>query len=208
MMLVAITLISVVLAAIMSAIAWRASREERRRADARIAALAAEIRDEPVRLATPTTSSDLFVAPASTSVARYATVVAAGLLVCASIGALAVLTSRSGGLRANPSNLSNPLELLALGHERDGDRLTVRGVIRNPGTSGETYKLTAVVLLFSRDGAFLASGRAAVAAPDLGPGRESTFIVTVPDAGAVGRYRVSFRTDDRVVPHVDRRKST
>ena len=34
---------------------------------------------------------------------------------------------------------------------------------------------------------------------------EATFVVTVPGAGAVDRYRVSFRTDDRIVPHVDRR---
>ena len=31
------------------------------------------------------------------------------------------------------------------------------------------------------------------------------FIVTVPHAGEVGRYRVSFRSDDRIVPHVDHR---
>ena len=36
-------------------------------------------------------------------------------------------------------------------------------------------------------------------------GGESPFVVTVPGAADVGRYRVSFRTDDRVVPHIDRR---
>jgi hypothetical protein len=69
-------------------------------------------------------------------------------------------------------------------------------------------RLTAVVLVFNRDGGFLASGRAVVESPALEPGGESTFVVTVRDAGDVARYRVSFRTDDRVVPHVDRREQT
>jgi hypothetical protein len=51
----------------------------------------------------------------------------------------------------------------------------------------------------------VASGRAAIDGSALGPGAESTFVVTLPGAGDVGRYRVSFRTGDRVVSHVDRR---
>jgi hypothetical protein len=99
-----------------------------------------------------------------------------------------------------------PLELVALGHDRDSDRLTVRGVVRNPASGAPVERLTAVVFAFNADGGFLASGRAIIdASSALRPGGESTFVVTVPGAGAVGRYRVSFRTDDRVVPHVDRR---
>jgi len=45
-----------------------------------------------------------------------------------------------------------------------------------------------------------------VESPALVPGGESRFIVSVPSAADVGRYRVSFRTDDRVVAHVDRRE--
>jgi hypothetical protein len=30
-------------------------------------------------------------------------------------------------------------------------------------------------------------------------------VITIPGMADVGRYRVSFRTDDGVVPHVDRR---
>jgi hypothetical protein len=98
-----------------------------------------------------------------------------------------------------------PLELVALGHERDSDGLTVRGVLRNPPTGAEVSHLSAVVLLFNRNGGYLASGRAAVQAATLGPGGETTFVVTVPDAPDVDRYRVSFRTDHDVVPHVDHR---
>jgi hypothetical protein len=61
------------------------------------------------------------------------------------------------------------------------------------------------VFLFNRDGAFLASGRMPVQSSTLVPGGETAFVVTVPGASDVGRYRVSFRTDDRIVPHVDRR---
>jgi hypothetical protein len=94
---------------------------------------------------------------------------------------------------------------VALGHERDGDRLTVRGVVRMPSGSG-IDRLTAVVFLYSRDGGFLASGRAAVESAANGLSGEGTFIVSVPGADEVGRYRVSFRSDDKVVPHVDRRE--
>jgi len=97
-----------------------------------------------------------------------------------------------------------PLELVALGHERAGDQLTVRGTVRNPsGTAMD--RLTAVVLLLTPEGDLLTSGNAAIDAPALAPGAESTFAVTLPAAGDVGRYRVSFRTGDRLVSHVDRR---
>jgi len=36
-------------------------------------------------------------------------------------------------------------------------------------------------------------------------GGETAFTVTVPAATQIGRYRVSFRTNDRVIPHIDRR---
>ena len=101
--------------------------------------------------------------------------------------------------RRSPRRTPPPLELVALGHERDGDQLTVRGVVRNPAGGAAMDRLTAVVLLFNRDGGFLASGRAAIDAPALGPAARSTFVVTVPGAATSARYRVSFRTDDRVV---------
>ncbi len=63
----------------------------------------------------------------------------------------------------------------------------------------------AVVLLLTPEGDVLTSGHAAIDAPALEPGAESTFAVTLPAAGDVGRYRVSFRSGDRLVSHVDRR---
>jgi hypothetical protein len=96
-----------------------------------------------------------------------------------------------------------PLELVALGHDRDGDRLTVRGVVRNPAAGAPVDRLVAIVFVFNHEGGFVSSAHAAVAA--LRPGGESRFVVTLASAGDISRYRVSFRTDERVVPHIDKR---
>jgi flagellar basal body-associated protein FliL len=243
MFLTLVTLISLVLAVIMTVIAWRVSQEERRRSEARVAALAADIHeagagvrsdvssleaDLPIRSRreVPITapSGDMFVVPSSAKAGtRLATVVTIGLLVFGSAAAVAVVFGRSSGHDLAPAGVNGqsakaaaqaptpnppaavPLELLALGHDRDGDRLTVRGIVRNPAVGPAVHRLTAVVFLFKDDGGFVGSGRADIASPSLVPGGESAFIVTVAGATDVARYRVSFRTDDRVVPHVDRR---
>jgi len=97
------------------------------------------------------------------------------------------------------------IDLVALGHERDGDGLIVRGAVRNPSPGSTLDRVTAVVFLFNHDGGFITSARAALDQPTLAPGGESAFRIAVADAANVSRYRVSFRTDDRVIPHVDRR---
>jgi hypothetical protein len=242
MFLILVTLVSLLVAVVMSVIAWRAAGEERRRSEARVSALAAEIhgadwdlRSEPEDVTpVPMAADGLFgaVQPAP-SASRFAVIVAVGVIVVGSVATLGLLSS-SGSHRATraqagvsiensvsgetPANAGNavprdgatplPLELVALGHDRDGDRLTVRGVVRNPSAGTAVNRLTAVVLMFNHEGGFLGSGRATVESSVLAPGGESTFVVTVPGAAAVGRYRVSFRTDDRVVPHVDRRERT
>ena len=270
MFLLIVTLTSMLLAAIMSMIAWRIARDERRRSDARIAALSAEIDDaEPAQMAIaaqagPSRNADVrsladapwprpaiarasqrwdhdlelrpdasvvgrvlsdpprsrvqkdpaytgfLAAQPARSGSRAFLALAGGAIVLGAAVAAAILPGgrfsrapRAATPVAVPAAL--PLELVALGHERVGDQLTVRGVVRNPASGENMDRLTAVVFLFTTDGGFLASGRAAVEAPALRPGGESTFVVTVPRAGDVGRYRVSFRTDDRVVSHVDRR---
>jgi len=215
----------------MSVIAWRVGQEERRRSEARVAALAAEIQgpNNAVRLA-PRPVDELEIRPSGDTVQlparglfsnqpstqpafRLSAVIGIGVLVFGSAVGLAVMLGSSAGTRTVPVTATSgrgaetppSLELVALGHERDGAGLTVRGVVRNP--SGlEIDRLTAVVFLFSRDGGFVASGRAVVQSAGNGRGGEGTFVITVPDANDVGRYRVSFRTDDRVVPHVDRRE--
>ena len=198
---------------------------------AAVARQAAELELRPVSVVSP----DLFATaqPAETPGTRLGAVIALGLFVVGSIAALVVVVS--GGETANvagrtrqpaPSGQSRasqpvvqpgsnrapqsavlPLELVALGHELDGDRLTVRGIVRNPGSGAEVDGLTAVVFLFDKQGGFISSGRAAVAAAALVPGAEAPFVISIsiPGVNNVGRYRVSFRTADNVVPHIDRR---
>jgi hypothetical protein len=252
--LLIVTLTSMLLAAVMSVIAWRIAADERRRSDARVAALSMEIHDTapPVPMpiaarageprhaaarrwdedlelrpgsdvgrvlpafargaAAHPASQTLFAATPARSGSRLFVVLAGGALVLGTAAAIAILGpsrfSRTPSARVpvtigEPAAL--PLELVALGHERVGDELTVRGVVRNPASGAAVDRLTAVVLLFTPDGGFLTSGRAPVDTPSIGPGGESTFAVTVPRAGDVGRYRVSFRDDDKLIPHLDRR---
>jgi len=225
MSLLLVALIAIVLAGVTSTVAWNRSRDERRRREARIAALAAAIHDEPLDGPTPagsagdlSTTGDLFTTPQRAGAgSRFATVAAAGLLVCGGVAALAVVSSSASGeatVRRESSatgapeppktSVIEPLELVALGHDRDGDRLTVRGIVRNPASGMALDRVTAVVLVYKEDGGFVSSGRATVDSTELGPGGETAFTVTVA-ASQIGRYRVSFRTEDRVVPHIDRR---
>jgi hypothetical protein len=219
-----VTLVSLLVAITMTVVAWRLAAEERRRSNARVTGLAAEIHvsdldlpsgPEPERESAP--PFDLFaIAQPPQSGSRLATVIACGVIVVGSVATVGLLLgsgSRAAKTapvesRTTPAGLANPvpLELLALGHDRTGDDLTVRGVVRNPLSGVAVDRLTAVVFLFNREGSFVTSGRATVESPALVPGGESRFVVTVPAAADVGRYRVSFRTDDRVVPHVDRRE--
>jgi hypothetical protein len=99
-----------------------------------------------------------------------------------------------------------PLELMSLRHERDGEKLTVTGLILNPRQGARVERVSAVVYVYDPAGTFLASGRALVDYTKLDPGAESPFVVTVIAPGKIGRYRVGFRGQDgAVVGHVDRR---
>jgi hypothetical protein len=51
----------------------------------------------------------------------------------------------------------------------------------------------------------MSTGRAPVPPAKLAPGATTPFVVTIPGAGDVDRFRLSFRTDARIEPHVDRR---
>jgi hypothetical protein len=200
-----LTAASMLLAAIMSVIAWRIAGDERRRSAARIAALAVEIHGAgyaaaPVAVRRPASGSHPFA------------IVGGGALVVGAAIALAIVTGyadrapRAAATPATaPAATAAPLELVALGDERVGDQLTVRGVVRNPAAAAAMDGVIAVVQLIASDGGVVATARAAVVTTTLIPGRQSTFVVTVPRAADVARYRVSFTTDDRVVPHLDRR---
>ena len=229
-----LTLASLALAVVMTIVAWRANTEERRRSDARVAVLAQAIH-EPIDLdlkpapqpifepafetrATNVAAADLF-SPASSDkpAGRWGVALAAGGLVVATLAAGAILFSGEAPTASTPNQTAPaagavapaaPLELVALAHERAGNALVVRGVVRNPSAGAEMDRLVAVVFLFNRDGGFVTSGRAPIESTALIPGGESTFVVNVPVTAEVGRYRVSFRVDDRVISHVDKRTSS
>jgi hypothetical protein len=100
---------------------------------------------------------------------------------------------------------SHPIELVSLTQSRSGETLTVSGVVRNPRESTARSGLSAVVFVFDATGSFLTSARAPIDYQVLAPGDESPFSVPVPRAARAARYRVSFRNDQEIVPHVDRR---
>jgi hypothetical protein len=218
--LLAVTFSSMLLAAVMSVIAWRIAGAERRRSDARIAALAAAIHDAPWP---PTVAPALdrfehaqervvghapFIPPVPQPRSPLLAVFAAAVVVLgvgATLGMPASPRFRAATQAVQAATASLPLELVALGHERVGDTLTVRGVVRNPMSGTGIDRLNAVVALFTADGGLLTTGRADVEAAVLRPGSESAFTVTIPGVGNAGRYRVSFRSDDHLVPHLDRR---
>jgi hypothetical protein len=267
MFLLIVTVSSIALAVVMGAIAWRLAAEERRRSEARVAALRAEIhapasfaasaaqrggrraevgiRGEPPRI-TPApivrpiirrwddelelhpgsseSRDELFSRTREPANRRPFVVAALGIALFAVVALVALVglprhnqstavagasqPSAGDNRQAAATRTDMPLDLVALGHERDGDRLIVRGVVRNPPSGTAFDEVTAVVFAFNADGGFVASGRAALETRALGPAGESTFVVTVPDAGSAARYRVSFRSGDRIVPHLDRRGDT
>ena len=220
-----VTLISVALSATMAVVAWKVVRDDHRRSDARVAALAADFHDVNAGSADDRQPGgapidNLFASAEAPRERRtLMAVLGAGALVVGGVATLLVLLTGGADTpalvdqerlpaAAQPAAPPAALELTALSHEREGDHLTVRGVVRNPPTGATVNHLTAVVLLFGAQGGFLTSGRAEVDTPAVTPGTEARFAITIPGAADVGRYRVSFRTADRVLPHVDGRKST
>jgi hypothetical protein len=217
--LILVTVFSLGLAAVMSGVAWRAIGEERRRSDRRVAILASEMHPDQGPARAVALGNELFGAaarPAHES-RRFGLALAAGVFIVATVAALAIVVTGhprasapvSGAAVRNIGTpaVEAPLELVALTHERDRVGLTVHGVVRNPAGAVAPSHLTAVVLLYNVEGAFIATGRAEVNGAALEPGGQGTFVVSFPSATDVARYRVSFRSDDHVVPHLDRRNS-
>ena len=215
MVLFILSLVALVVAAVLAVIAWLVIREDRMRTAARVAALASAALDD--------TATDVVVTPpapdaSTTSLFERRASMRGHPLVRFAVGfamavAVIVLIAMSGS-RHNvreaeaaataTTKADSPLELLSMRPERNGDALTVTGLVRNAGRA-PTKSLTAVVFAFDRSGNFLASGRAPLDFVTLAPGDESPFRVTVMQASDVGRYRITFRNDAGVVRHVDRR---
>jgi len=254
-LLLGITVLSLIVALVMSVTAWRLMRDDKQRSAARIAALSAAASDDvladpfpEIHMAPARTRAPWAPAPVApfdsnesgdtadsislrmphekpdTTVASHA----AGFLGAVSqerdsgsgqrslaMAAVVLFVVLSGGLvwmMAGPEGTTpvavgpnTPLELVSLSHARQDNKLAVSGLVRNPASGQPVEKLSAVVFLFDRMGAFVTSSRAHVDFLKLGAGDESPFVVSIDAPATVSRYRVSFRTDDGVVPHIDRR---
>ena len=120
-------------------------------------------------------------------------------------GGLVWIMSGPRGTSAVAVGPNSPLELVSLSHARQNEKLAVSGLVRNPAAGSPIEHLSAVVFLFDRVGTFVTSSRANVDFLKLGAGDESPFVVSLDAPPTVARYRVSFRTDDGIVPHIDRR---
>ena len=215
--LLTVTTLSLAAAAGFGALAWRVGREERERERARIAALSTAMTPPPplraVSVAGGATDESVQTRLAVGSVfdrteglrGRPFIKLAAGaaMLVLLAVGVL--VSSWMSDTAAAAPKAPAALELMSMRYQREGTTLTVSGLVKNPPAGAAVNGLTAVVFAFDRNGAFVASGRAPLDFSALAPGDESPFIVNVPNVTDVARYRVTFRTGNGVVRHVDRR---
>jgi len=129
---------------------------------------------------------------------------AAALALVAVAMAAAVWVTRDVGGTGSVS--AAPVELVSLAHDRQDDTLRITGLVQNPRDGVEHRDVVAVAFLFDAAGTLVASGQSPLDFTRLAPGDESPFVILVPHAGGVARYRLGFRTDDgRVLAHVDRR---
>ena len=206
--LLSIAVIAVTVAALMSWIAWRLWREERLRSDVRVALLEEMCR--PERGPAVPLASALFQAEPEHRAWPRRLGIAAGIFAAAALGVVAFgalerpATQHPDMLAVAPP----PLELLSLGHTQEPGMLVVTGLVQNPRASTARTRVVATAVLLDGSGSMIGDGRAPLDVARLEPGDESPFVIRIPAASSVARYRVSFRGgDDRPLPHVDRRDS-
>ena len=207
-----VALLSFGSAAAMAVLLWSALRDERRRSDARVAALASAIagvdparRDEKDAGARVTLFDS--AAPSAHRGPRLAAALAMGVAaVCAIVSTIVLLSSGrpTASVRARAPS-AETVELMALNHERAAGALAIKGVVRNSARGSALNHLTAVAFGFDRNGGFVTSSRAEVDDHVLNPGAETRFTIVIDRPSEIVRYRISFRSGDHIVPHVDRR---
>ena len=248
-LLLGITVVSLVVALVMSVTVWKLTREEKQRSAARIAALSAaatfdsiesaDVADsislrtpaepktppaprapwkpapppppvvEPPRVEPTLMHATGFLGEApverDNGSRQKSLAYAAVAFFVVLVGGTAWVMSAPEGTSAVAVGPNSPLELVSLSHARQNEKLSVSGLVRNPASGKPVERLSAVVFLFDRMGTFVTSSRAHVDFLRLAAGDESPFVVSIDAPPTVSRYRVSFRTDDGVVPHIDRR---
>jgi len=207
--LLTITTLSLAAAAGFGLLSWRVGREERERDRARVAALSTAM--SPSEPDTPLLAGvavgSVFDRATDGLRGRLMIKVAAGAMMLLLIGGGVMISSWMSETGAAATKTAAPLELMSMRYERQGTTLTVSGLVKNPASGVKVNGVTAVVFAFNRNGAFIASGRAALDFSALAPGDESPFVVHVPNVSDVARYRVTFRSGDTVMRHIDRRSN-
>jgi hypothetical protein len=205
--LLTLTTLSLAAAAVFGLLSWRIGREEQERQRARIEALSAGM--APSHPESPLLGGvavgSVFDRTTEGLRGRPMITVAAGAVMLLLIAAGVFISSRPSGSAASVQKAPAPLELMSMRYQRQGTTLTVSGLVRNPAAGAPVNGIAAIVFAFDRTGAFVASGRAPLDYGSLAPGDESPFVVNVPNVSEVARYRVTFRSGDSVVRHVDRR---
>ena len=159
-----VTVLSLALAAAMSVVAWRLTREERQRGEARAAARAAEAAGEAEEPGEPPSAPAEAWTAAPARRSRLAVAVALAVFVAGSAASLTVVFGEARrldrrGAQARAANGAT-LELLSLSEAREADRVVVRGVIRNPASAAAIDRVAAVVMLIGENGAVLSRARA------------------------------------------------
>jgi hypothetical protein len=212
--LIVLTCASVAAAAAFAFSAWRTRADEARRSAARVAALSAAIdASEPLEPAkagshtsSPVAITSMFTTAPGASLSGRP-LLKTGMFAALATALVVIVAMANRDHAAAPVITAEgaALELVSMRHARDGGTLTVSGLVRNPRAAAPRSHITAVVFAFDRSGGFIASGRAGLDFTNLGPGDESPFVVKVPGVAGAARYRVSFRTEDGIVRHLDRR---
>ena len=206
-----LAIVAIAAACGLAVVVWAQYRDAQQRSAARVAALAAAI-DGRSGPAAPADTFDTFAerpafasswqAPATPS--RRGWIMAAGAVPLLLV-LVALFATRGPRTASSPPAARQPqsLELLAMHHDRAGDRLTVTGTVRVRGR--DTAPVTAVVIGRDSAGRIVAHADAPLDDASLDIGGESSFQVLVAGAHDVSRYQVRFETPLGPLMHVDRR---
>ena len=217
-----VTLLALVMTVAMGIVTWRVVREERRRAAARLSAIAAELKAQGITPSPidppethPTPPAGLFDRPLDSTSGwqrQLAGVGVAGallvVLILVAVRAVSSGDAASLDVRENAPhpNERPPVELLTLAHERRDGTLSISGTVRSL-QEGADEQLSVLAVAFDVDDTMVASGRTHVQTETLPAGADSSFTISLP-AQQASRYRISFLADETTVPHLDRRGAT
>ena len=213
-----VAIVAIAAACGLAVVVWAQRRDAQERSAARVAALAAAVDGRSGPALAPAGSLDAFdtidafaerpafasswQAPAMPS--RRGWIMAAGALPLLLILVALFATRGTRPASSTPAaRQPQSLELLAMHHDRSGDRLTVTGTVRVRGR--DTAPVTAVVTGRDSAGRIVARADAPLDDASLDIGGESSFQVSVAGAHDVSRYQVRFETPLGPVTHIDRR---